>query len=134
MPVKRRKKNVRHRGSHTCGWGFKKKHRGKGNRGGVGMAGSGKRSDAKKPSILKYFGAEYYGKHGFNRPQKLLQDLKIINIEDLQDKDKINLTELGYDKLLSKGKPKRKYEIIISSFSEKAKEKIEAAGGKILEK
>lgn len=134
MPVRRRKKNVRHKGSHTCGWGAKKKHRGAGNRGGRGMAGSGKRADTKKPSILKYFGHEYYGKHGFNRPQKLLQEIRCINIEDLPDQDKINLTELGYDKLLSKGKPKRKYEIIVSSLSAKAKEKIESAGGKIIEK
>ena len=52
----------------------------------------------------------------------------------MPDQDKINLTELGYDKLLSKGKAKSKYEIIVSSLSAKAKEKIESAGGKIIEK
>ena len=53
MTVNRRKKVVKQRGSHTHGWGSKKKHRGAGNRGGRGMAGSGKRADQRKPSILK---------------------------------------------------------------------------------
>ena len=47
MTVNRRRKRVRQRGSKTHGWGAKKKHRGKGNRGGKGMAGSGKRADSK---------------------------------------------------------------------------------------
>ena len=51
MTVNKRKKNSRQRGSHTHGWGAMKKHRGAGNRGGRGAAGSGKRADSKKPSI-----------------------------------------------------------------------------------
>src|SRR3989344_392151 len=133
MPAKRRKKNVRQRGSHTHGWGSKKKHRGAGNRGGRGMAGRGKRGDTKKPSVLKYFGNEYYGKCGFHRPQKMLDSIRAINIDELPNQDKVNLTDLGYTKLLSRGTPKRKFEITVPSFSAKAKEKIEAAGGKILE-
>ncbi len=134
MAVRKRKKNTRFRGSLTHGWGSPKKHKGAGNRGGRGMAGSGKRADQKKFSILKEYGHSYFGKHGFNRPQKMLKETKAINIADLPDQDKINLTEMGYDKLLSMGTPKRKYEITVSSFSAKAKEKIESAGGKILEK
>ena len=45
------KKVRKFRGSHTHGYGSKKKHRGAGSRGGRGMAGSGKRADQKKPSI-----------------------------------------------------------------------------------
>src|SRR3989338_7387915 len=62
MTINKRKKNDRQRGSKTHGWGAKKKHRGQGNRGGRGMAGTGKRADSKKPSIWK---EDYFGKHGF---------------------------------------------------------------------
>ena len=62
MTVNKRKKNSRQRGSQTHGWGAKKKHRSFGNRGGKGMAGSGKRADSKKPSLWK---ERYFGKIGF---------------------------------------------------------------------
>ena len=48
LRVKRRRKSRRFRGSHTHGRGFKKKARGSGHRGGVGMAGTGKRGDQRK--------------------------------------------------------------------------------------
>src|SRR3989344_7248475 len=81
MPANRRKKDSRLRGSHTHGWGSKKKHRGSGHRGGKGNAGSGKGGDAKKPS---YWGIKnYYGKHGFHSHTRALEQTG-INIEDLQ--------------------------------------------------
>ena len=127
----KRKKKIRQRGSLTHGWGAKKKHRGAGNRGGRGMAGSGKRADQKKPTIIKEFGLKnYFGKHGFKR--KNVSKIKTINIGDLNfDKQDINLTELGYNKLLGKGIPNKKYIIQVKSFTKKAKEKIEKAGGQI---
>ena len=130
---KKRKKKSRMRGYSTHGWGARKKHRGAGNRGGRGMAGSGKRADQKKPSIIKEYGNTYFGKHGFNRPKKMIKKIKTINILDLPKfkKTEINLTELGYNKLLSKGTPNKKYKIKIKLFSKKAKEKIEKAGGTI---
>ena len=136
MPVNKRKKNSRQKGSYTYGWGSKKKHRKAGNRGGHGMSGTGKRSDHKKTMILKQFGHDYFGKHGFKRPQKLLEEIKTINIQDLNKfkEDKINLTELGYNKLLGKGNINKKITIIVEKFSESAKEKIEKTGGQILEK
>src|SRR3990167_8968506 len=101
----KRKKSHRMRAQTTHGWGAKKKHRGSGNRGGFGMAGSGKRADQKKPTILKLYGSSYFGKHGFRRPSKLLKKIKTINVEELNKfkDDNINLKELGYDKLLGKG-------------------------------
>ena len=42
MVVHKRKKNTRIRGARTCGWGFRQKHKGHGNKGGVGLAGSGR--------------------------------------------------------------------------------------------
>lgn len=129
----RRKKKEKLRGSSSHGYGSRKKHRGSGNRAGRGLAGTGKGSDSKKPSILKLYGNAYYGKHGFKRPQKILKKLNVINISDLPkfNKIEINLTELGYDKLLGKGTPDKKYKIKVGSFSQQAKEKIEKAGGMI---
>jgi len=65
MSINKRTKRSRQRGSHTHGWGAKKKHRGAGNRGGRGMAGTGKRADQKKPTIMNLYGNEYFGKRGF---------------------------------------------------------------------
>lgn len=129
----KRKKISRMRGRRWHGFGAGKKHRGKGSRGGTGMAGSGKRADVKKPTILKLYGNAYYGKRGFHRPQKVIKQIRAINIIDLPkfNKTEINLTELGYDKLLGKGKVKQKYNIKVKLYSKSAKEKIEKAGGKI---
>ncbi|MEK6922388.1 MAG: uL15 family ribosomal protein [Nanoarchaeota archaeon] len=136
MTVNKRKRLVRFRGSKTHGWGSMKKHRGAGNRGGRGMAGSGKRGDQKKPTIIKEFGYKnYFGRHGFKRPQKILKEIRVINVGDLNyEKKDVNLTEIGYDKLLGKGKPDKGYNVIIKSFSTLAKEKIEKAGGSIVAK
>jgi len=135
--INKRKKNSRQRGTHSHGWGAKKKHRGAGNRGGRGMAGTGKRADQKKPTILKKYGSSYFGKTGFKRPQKTNIKQKIINFSDLHKleakvKDNtLNLTKLGYTKLLSEGIPP-KLKIIISSFSKKAQEKLQNVGGEII--
>lgn len=128
----RRKKNVhRKRGSRTHGYGYKK-NRGSGNRGGKGMAGTGKRSHNQKISILKEYGHEYFGKHGFIVPPEVQRRVRAINIRDLPRQSPLDLTTLGYDKLLSKGIPAMKYEITVAMCSAKAKEKIEKAGGKII--
>src|SRR3989344_3357684 len=121
MPVNKRKKFSRMRGSHTHGGGAKKKRRGAGNRGGRGMAGSGKRADQKKPTILKLYGNSYFGKKGFTARRNKKQ-IKAINIQTIEDKlynwlkkgilkkegdtIKINLKEMGYNKLLGSGRTK----------------------------
>ena len=132
MTVHKRKKVKKLRGSKTHGWGAMKKHRGAGNRGGRGMAGTGKRADQKKPSILKEYGNSYFGKKGFNIPQKIKKIKKAINILELPDKDIINLKEMGYDKLLGKGEVTKKLKITVPYCSKKAKEKIEAKGGEVI--
>ncbi len=131
MVVHHRKKNTRFRGKTTYGYGSMKKHRGAGNRGGRGMAGSGKRADQRKTWILKHYGPEYFGKHGFTRPPEVKKTPIIINIDELPNQDSINLTAGGYTKLLSRGVPQRKYHIIVPTCSQRAKEKIEKAGGKV---
>ncbi|MGV8168559.1 MAG: uL15 family ribosomal protein [Candidatus Nanoarchaeia archaeon] len=141
MTDNKRKKNSRQRGSWTHGWGAKKKHRGAGHRGGRGKAGSGKRGDAKK---TKYWtDPNYFGKIGFvsAKPDNDVT-INIAHLETIIDtlikkgkatkeKDavKINLTELGYTKLLGAGKTNKKLIITVNKASESAKEKIQNAGG-----
>lgn len=127
----KRRKIIRLRGSKTHGWGSKKKHRGAGNRGGRGMAGSGKRADQKKPTIINKYGLkEYFGRHGFKRPHKL--NIKSINVGDLNFREQeLDLQEKGFDKLLGKGLPNKSYNVAVKFCSKKAKEKIESMGGKI---
>ena len=132
MTVNKRKRFRRFRGSRTCGWGTKK-HRGAGNRGGRGMAGSGKRADQKKPTIIKLYGyKEYFGKHGFKRPQKIVEKINVINVGELKFEQKdVNLDELGFDKLLGKGILNKAYNISVKACSDLAKEKIVKVGGSI---
>ena len=131
--IAKRRKNSRQRGSKTHGWGSMKKHRGAGNRGGRGMAGSGKRADQKKTLIINKYGLKnYFGKHGFKRPQKTKRLIKIINVGDLNFENvEVNLKEIGYSKLLAKGSINKKYKIKVESCSKKAKDKIEKAGGQV---
>ncbi len=133
MPYQKRKKNTRQRGSKTHGWGSMKKHRGAGNRGGRGMAGSGKRAKQKKTLILKLYKNNYLGKKGFNRPQKVIKKIITINIKDLKKfkTTELNLTKLGYNKLLGKGKIKEKYNIKAQACSKLAKKRIEEVGGTV---
>ncbi|AJF62555.1 MAG: 50S ribosomal protein L15P [archaeon GW2011_AR20] len=146
--IKHRKKFTRMRGSHTHGGGAKKKRRGSGHRGGFGMAGSGKRADQKKPSILKLYGNEYFGKHGFVRPPKMVAKIKAVNLSDIEknldsytnknliikEKDVyvLDLKKIGYDKLLGSGNINNKYKVV-GKVSKKARLKIEEAGGLIEE-
>jgi len=143
MTVNKRKKNTRQHGSKTHGWGSMKKHRGAGNRGGRGMAGSGKRGDATKPSIWK--DKKYFGRYGFKGLSDKVKGINLLDIElgfnkllslkKITEKEgvfDINLTKLGYDKLLGKGKVTRKYNINVKSASAKAVDKVKKAGGNVI--
>ncbi len=145
MPTMKRKKVVKYRGSHTHGGGAKKKRRGAGHRGGRGLAGSGKRAHHNKQRVFKLYGKDYFGRKGFHSRRKKLKAVNISFFEDnfeklLQDKIitkkneffEVNLDEINCNKLLSSGKPTRKYRIHTKIFSKKAKEKIEFAGGEIV--
>jgi len=138
----RRKKVVKQRGSKTHGWGSMKKHRGAGNRGGRGMAGTGKRADTKKPTIINEYGNKYFGKKGFTKHNK--KEKRVITLKQVQymiEKGEIQkkgsfytaeLKKLGYDKLLGSGIINDKVEITVSRASERAIEKVKKAGGKII--
>ncbi len=145
MAINKRKKSSRQRGSKTHGWGSMKKRRGKGNKGGTGMAGTGKRASQRKPSIWK--DKKYFGKYGFKKKgivrkiisvnldyfeqkaEKLLADKKI---EKKGDSYIIDAKDLGYNKVLGTGNLTKKIKITAESFSKKAEEKIEKAGGEAI--
>ena len=128
-----KKRTRKMRGKKTFGYGSKKKHRGGGSRGGRGMAGSFKH---KKLKILKE-SPDHYGKVGFKKKNKRV--IRAINLKNLEieaqklGKKKINVSELGYNKVLGTGKLTKPLEVEAASFSKKARIKIEEAGGKVIE-
>ncbi len=137
MVINKRKKFSRQRASPTHGWGSKKKHRGAGNRGGRGMAGTGKRGDQIKTLIWK--DKKYFGKHGFKK-KGIEKEIKTINIDYIEENlnkflkegDTIDLKNLGYTKLLGKGKIKSKLKIKVDNASKKAVEKVKKLGGEVI--
>ncbi len=145
MVVHIRKKSSRQHGSRTHGWGYKK-HRGAGNRGGRGMAGTGKRADSKKPSIWKQ---PYFGQRGFFNPNpkknKNIIAISLKNVEDRLDgwkgagfvkeedgKVVVDLGKLGYNKLLSSSMATKKLKISVLYASKGAVKRVERAGGEVL--
>ncbi|ASI98204.1 uL15m family ribosomal protein [Thermococcus celer] len=144
----RRKRKVRKlRGSHTHGWGCKKKHRGGGSKGGRGMAGTGKRKNTKWTWVIKY-APDHLGKRGFHRPKVLQYRPTTINLSDIDEnleffldmgvaheeggKIIVDVTGLGVDKVLGTGKLTRPLVIKAYYVTPKAEEKIKAAGGEVL--
>lgn len=123
----RRSKRSRLRGKRTCGYGSRKKHRGKGSQRGHGMAGTGKMAGQRVLTVLKEFPGGYLGKHGFKSKKKKLE---IINVGDIEKKFKDKEIKLNGFKILSKGRIANPLIIHANSFSKKAEEKIKAAGGK----
>ena len=117
------------RGSRYHGRG-KKSGRGAGKRGGRGNAGINKH---RLLTRLKYM-PRHWGMHGFNRHPSLRKVNISINLQELQDMehgDTVNLGELGYDKLLGKGKMNRAMNIIVAKASAHAISKVESAGGTV---
>ncbi len=135
MVVHRRKKVLKKRGKRTYGYGSHKKHRGGGSRGGRGKAG---RKKHKKSWVMRYQ-PDYYGKRGFKIPSKAKKETKAITLRDIDilakklNKTEINLSELGYDKVLSTGSLTQALTIKAKKIVEKAKQKIESMGGKAIE-
>ncbi|MCF7861124.1 uL15 family ribosomal protein [Candidatus Woesearchaeota archaeon] len=133
----KRSKNSRQRGSKTHSWGAMKKHRGAGNRGGRGNAGTGKRGDANKPSIWK--DKKYFGKHGMKSRFKVVKAINIQKLNQMADElctkkgdvYTVDLSKVKIGKLLSVGTPAYKYDITVNTASQKAIDKIVQKGGKV---
>ncbi len=142
MTVKRRSLVRKRRGSRTHGWGLV--HRGSGQKGGAGNAGSGKKADAKKPS----FWNRQFGRNGFkaHNPRHVMPQ-NVINIQLLEeqldalvsqknaskqgDVYSVDLGKLGYTKLLGSGRVTKKLKLIVPAASAGVIEKIKAAGGEV---
>ena len=143
MTVRRRKRVRRFRGTRTHGWGIVRTHRGSGMRGGVGKSGPKTRHwiqtiKGMRPPI---------GKHGFIRPPVVRKNVVTINVSHLEAmlpsliKEgvitkkgtlyQVNLTEMGYTKLLAQGSIDTPVNIMVDEASERAIKKIETAGGKV---
>ncbi|MEM2130973.1 MAG: uL15 family ribosomal protein [Candidatus Woesearchaeota archaeon] len=149
MQNKRSKRSRIRAAKKTAGHGSKKKNRGSGQRGGFGRSNIGKRGSAKLMKIGKGLTQQdYLGKYGFKSIQKKENNKeKAINLEQLQNrllnlenqglvkKDNniyfIDLTELGYDKLLSKGNVLYNMHVKVSKASQNVISKIEEKGGKV---
>jgi len=128
MPAKR-KKVVKMRGSKTHGYGSKKKHRGGGSKGGRGQAGQFKH----KKTFFKRWGKAKQPRFKSLEHRGIRPKEKAINLGDLvklTDKNEIDAKEFGYGKVLSEGVLERPVTIKAKKFSERAKQKIEKAGGK----
>ena len=137
MPHKLRKTR-KNRGTRTQGYGRIGQHRKSGSQG------------FRKPGRHKHLWSyvvthepDYFGKHGFTSPKSLKNKPNPINIKNLdalaaqisaeaEGKTHINLTELGYTKLLGTGKTTKTLIITVTSCSKTANEKITKAGGKVI--
>lgn len=129
MINKKRKKTSRARGSHTHGMGFKKKARGSGHRGGVGMAGTGKRADHKKSLILN-LKEKYFGKQSLKGKPKTYKTINLVNIDRIgKGKKELDLSEY---KILAKGELTFPLKIKAFSASKSAIAKVKKAGGEII--
>ena len=144
MKPKKRKKFTRMRGSHTHGRGAKKKARGKGHRGGIGKAGTGKRGDQKKTLITKIYGNKYFGKDKVRRALKKPQIKTITlrgiidNIGSLIKKDLAKKSGDSYEldlkayKIIGDDHVDLKLKIDARAASKGAQEAVKKAGGEIV--
>jgi len=147
MKIKKRKKSTRMhgRGMGTHGGGARKKRKGSGHRGGIGMAGSGKRADQKKTLVLKLYGSSYFGKQGITSRGTKRDIRKRINLRDIfsnlnsylkkgiakENPKGIEINLKGY-KILGDGEVKKKIIIRAKEASASAMEKVKKAGGEII--
>ncbi len=144
--IRKRRKVRKMRGGRHHGWGPTTGHRGKGIRGGTGGLKSHKKIKIIK--LQKLQREPLIGKLGFKRPQNRAKPTKVINIShlsaamptlikegkaELKDgKYHVDLTKLGYEKLLAQGKATLPMIITVDMASENAIEKVKEAGGEVI--
>ena len=128
MPHKLRKIR-KFRGTRTIGYGRIGQHRDSGSKGN-------RKVGRHKHLWSKVVTSEpdYFGKSGFTSPQSLHRKEKIINLSRLDQMaqgSQINLTELGYTKLLGTGRITKPLTVEVEAYSKSAAEKVKEAGGEI---
>ncbi len=146
-------KKQKKRGTRTVGYGRVGQHRKTGQRVGRGKATQLKKSMKSyylKQKKLGFPDPEWrLGKKGFRRPQDINRIYRVnaLNLRDLDIKlDKfteqnkatksgttytINLDNVNIQKILGRGEINKKVNVSVKRASERAIEKIEAAGGKV---
>lgn len=134
MSFKKRRKSGRRHAHQTAFRGAKERTRSSGNRGGYGMAGTGKRADQRKSWVINDTGGNnYFGKSKTLRRGNVPKKLEVINLTDIShkyhDKKEINLS--GY-KILGEGELTFKTKITASSASESAVKKIKSSGSELI--
>ena len=139
--IRKTRKIRKLRGSRSVGGGCTKKRRGAGHRGGRGQAGGNKHHW----TWMVINDPNHFGKYGFKRPQKTIQKFKPINLAFIDNEIQkflaedraveedgqivLDVTELGYNKVLGKGNLSTSMVIKSPMFSKSAIAKIEEAGG-----
>lgn len=136
MPTRARKTR-KYRGSRHCGWGQIGQHRASGHKGGLGQSGLHKHHFIRMlMTDPKHFG------HDSTHPPHPNLVRKWASVRDLDDiytkfgkqeggKKLIDLTELGYDKLLGGGQTENAYVVKVEKFSASAEEKVKQSGGEV---
>ena len=144
MVTNKTRKVHKYRAHVTHGGGHRKKRRGAGSRGGRGNAGSGKRAGQKKAGISRQLGGHGFTSHarntGFGSAVNVsyFTVTKLDNLVSLQkatkqgDGYKVDLSSLGFSKLLGTGKVYAKIEFTVKFSSKSAEEKVTKAGGSIV--
>jgi large subunit ribosomal protein L15 len=136
MPTRFRKTR-KYRGSRHCGWGQIGQHRASGHKGGLGQSGLHKHHFIR----MLMTDPNHFGHDSTHPPHPNLVR-KWASIRDLDDifakfgkqeggKKLIDLTELGYDKLLGGGQTKNAYVVKVEKFSASAEEKVKQSGGEV---
>jgi large subunit ribosomal protein L15 len=129
MPHKLRKIR-KTRGSRTQGYGRIGQHRDAGSKGNR-KVGRHKHLWSK---VVTYE-PDYFGNHGFTSPQsinKIENTLNIQRLVEIAETDVVDLTEMGYTKLLGTGKITKALTVTVPACSKLAEEKVTKAGGKVI--
>jgi large subunit ribosomal protein L15 len=121
-----RGKIYRMRGKRTHGGGASKNRRGKGSR------MTHKRTFSTNIAHVRKYEPWRINKKGFVSLYKKDKAINISELNKLADKE-IDITKIGFDKVLGGGALSRPLKIKAHSFSKKAKERIEKAGGEAIE-
>jgi large subunit ribosomal protein L15 len=133
MPTRLRKTR-KTRGNRTLGWGRIGQHRKTGSR-------PYRKANRHKQgwSYVTTYEPDYFGKHGFTSRQSKTRNTNVINLTRLEtlattlpNEQVIDLTSMGFAKLLGTGKATKALTVKVQSASKSAAEKISQAGGKLL--